>query len=48
MKDLAGNINKNSVVKKDGFVEIGKDKNCKMNDIYPKDKAIEIKAKKKE
>ena len=48
MKDLTGNNNKNSIIKNEGFLEIGKDKNSKINEIYPKVKPIEIKAKKKE
>ena len=48
MKDLTGNMNKIPMMKNDGFLEIEKDKNCKSNDIYPKGKIIQIKAKKKE
>ena len=47
MKDLTGNNNKSSIIKNEGFLEIGKDKNSKINEIYPKVKPIEIKAKKK-
>ena len=47
MRDLTGNAIKNSNIKNEGLLEIGKDKNSKINEIYLKVKPIEIKPKKK-